>query len=118
MKHAAFVVIMGLMPVALTAEEVAPSPLERGAELFFEHLFEEFDPALRQLQDLTDGLEPGLRSFADEMGPVLRDLMTQIEDWSAYHPPEILENGDIILRRKEPETRPEPQPPVVDAIDI
>ena len=38
-----------------------------------------------------------------ELRALLRDLLGEIEDWSDYHPPEILPNGDIIIRRKTPE---------------
>jgi hypothetical protein len=37
------------------------------------------------------------------MGPALRDLMDQVGDLSAYHAPEVLPNGDIIIRRKTPQ---------------
>ena len=34
------------------------------------------------------------------MGPALETLLEAVEDFSAYHPPEVLPNGDIILRKK------------------
>jgi len=37
-----------------------------------------------------------------EMGPALADILGQIEDISNYHPPEMLPNGDIIIRKKTP----------------
>ena len=36
------------------------------------------------------------------MGPALIELMAKIDDITAYYPPEILPNGDIIMRRKTP----------------
>ena len=94
------------MPAASqdTAEE-APDEgglMKRGAEMFFEGLRDELDPALRELGDLADDAGPALRSFVQEMGPALQDLMDKVKDWSVYHPPEMLENGDILLRRREP----------------
>ena len=74
--------------------------MERGAKLFMQGILEEMEPALKELEGLKDDLEPALRGFAKEMGPALRDLLEQVEDWSAYHAPEILPNGDIILRKK------------------
>ncbi len=68
-------------------------------------IMKEMEPALDGLQELR----PKFRNFAREMGPALRDLMSEVEDWSVYHPPEMLPNGDIILRRKDPE--PETDPP-------
>lgn len=75
------------------------SLMERGARLLMEGLRKEMEPALEGLEDLA----PKFRSFAMEMGPALRDLMEEVEDWSIYHPPEKLPNGDIIIRRKTPE---------------
>ena len=37
------------------------------------------------------------------MGPAMVELLGKIDDLSAYHPPEMLPNGDIIIRRKMPE---------------
>ena len=59
-------------------------------------------PALEEFQDRAQEMEPALRQFVEEMGPALRDLMDQVGDLSAYHPPEVLPNGDIIIRRKSP----------------
>ncbi|WP_366140296.1 hypothetical protein [uncultured Roseobacter sp.] len=71
--------------------------MERGAQQFLEGLLLEMEPAL-----------DSMRGFMDQMGPALADLMGQIEDWSVYEAPEILPNGDIIIRRK-PEKEPEPE---------
>ena len=39
------------------------------------------------------------------MGPALGSILESVEDWSVYEAPEILPNGDIIIKRKpEPET--------------
>lgn len=84
-------------------EEEGQSLIEEGARLLFEGLRRELGPALDGLRDRAEDMEPALREFAEEMGPALRDLMSKIGDLSAYHPPEVLPNGDIILRRKTPE---------------
>ncbi len=82
------------------AENDSTDLLERGAQMLLEGLMREIEPALEDLQDLGERVSPALRGFVAEMGPALEDLMDQVEDWSAYHPPEVLENGDIIIRRK------------------
>lgn len=88
-------------PVSASAQEDdGLSLMERGARLFLEGVMREMEPALDELE----GLGPKLRGLVEEMGPALADLVGQIEDWSVYHPPEILPNGDIILRRKVPKT--------------
>lgn len=78
------------------------SLMERGAQLFFEGIKREMEPALDDLMGLADEMEPMLREFVQDMGPALAELLAQIEDLSAYHPPEMLPNGDIILRKKTP----------------
>lgn len=90
---------------AAQGEEEGFSLMEEGAKLFFRGLMSEMEPALRELEDLSAQVEPALRDFVQHMGPALRDLMDEVEDWSAYHPPVILPNGDILLRRKSPSER-------------
>jgi hypothetical protein len=109
-----------LVAVALTTQTAAAedtsdgrSLMERGAELFLEGLQREMAPTLQDLSEFADLLGPSLRSFWVQMGPAISELADKVEDWSAYHPPEILPNGDIIIRRKQPEpeqpeTEPEP----------
>ena len=99
------IVVALAAPVAAEEDAGGLSLMERGAQLFFDGLMQEVDPALRELRDLAAGMEPALRSFAEEMGPALQGLLGDIQDWSAYHPPEILDNGDIILRKKTPAER-------------
>ena len=67
--------------------------LERGARLF--------------LRGLMDELEPTFKELSDSVEPALRQLLELVEDFDAYHPPERLPNGDIIIRRKTPLDGPE-----------
>ncbi|SIS79022.1 hypothetical protein SAMN05421759_103291 [Roseivivax lentus] len=101
---------LALTPAAAqeAEEERGLSLMERGLSLFFDGLRQEAEPALTELQRLMEEFEPAMRAFADEMGPALRELMAEVEDWSSYHPPEMLDNGDIIIRKKTPEEM-EPQ---------
>lgn len=80
-----------------------PTMMERGARLFLKGLMEEMEPALRDLETLTDQAAPAMQSFLREMGPALAELFADVKDFSAYHPPEILPNGDINLRKKAPQ---------------
>ncbi|WP_299917722.1 hypothetical protein [uncultured Roseobacter sp.] len=88
---------------ARAEDKDAPSMMERGAQQFLEGLLLEMEPAFESM-----------RGFMDEMGPAFADLMGQIEDWSAYEAPEILDNGDIIIRRKPEEISPEEEPPQIE----
>ncbi len=97
-------VVMATLP--LHAQEAESddgfSLMEEGAKLFFRGIMEEMEPTLDDLQGFADEMQPALRSFVDEMGPALAELLGKIDDLSAYHPPEMLPNGDIVLRRKIP----------------
>ncbi|MCV2880624.1 AAA+ family ATPase [Actibacterium sp. XHP0104] len=70
------------------------SLLEEGARLLLKGLAEEMEPAL---EDLTQKLQPAVV-----------ELLRLIDDFDAYHMPERLPNGDIIIRRKDPLPLPEP----------
>ena len=67
------------------------SLMEEGAKLLFRGLMTEMGPAMKDLQGL-----------AKEMAPALAELKEMIGDFSDYHAPEVLPNGDIIIRRKTP----------------
>ena len=68
--------------------------------LFIEGIMKEMEPAIDELEGFAQDMGPALKMFADEMGPKLAEILEQVEDWSAYEAPEILPNGDIIIRRK------------------
>ncbi len=98
-------------PVAAQEEDNGGFNLmEEGARLFFRGLMGEMEPALQELEDLAREMRPQMKAFMTEMGPALRDLLEEVEDWSVYEPPEILPNGDIIIRRKTPLDDEEPLP--------
>ena len=107
-----FIVFAGLS--AAQAEEPAPGLIERGAQMFLKGLIQQLQPALRDLDELSGSLEPALRSFTTEMAPYLRDLLQQVDDWSVYEAPEVLPNGDIILRKKISPPNVAPQPEKID----
>jgi hypothetical protein len=67
---------------------------------------------------LSEGARLLLRGLLDEVEPAMRDMVDALEDWnieglsiddlSNYHAPEVLPNGDILIRRKEPLEAPAP----------
>ncbi|MHA6262744.1 hypothetical protein ACXYMO_06045 [Arenibacterium sp. CAU 1754] len=122
MKHIApLAVCLALLAPAAHAEDEEADPngrslMEQGMELFFEGLREEMSPALKDLQSWSEQFGPQMRSFFEEMGPAFGEILNEVKDWSRYEAPEILPNGDIIIRRKpeekpRPETDPEPDAP-------
>lgn len=90
-------------PTIAEDSDSGSSLMERGAELFWEGLRKEMAPSLEELEGLMATIGPAMQNFLTEMGPALADIAEQVEDWSRYEAPEILPNGDIIIRRK-PET--------------
>ncbi|NKB27731.1 MAG: AAA+ family ATPase [Rhodobacteraceae bacterium] len=66
----------------------------------------------RGFELLGEGAELLFRGLRDEAEPSLRDMVEALRDlnWNGltfrdiddYHPPEVLPNGDIIIRRKVP----------------
>jgi len=64
-------------------------------------------PVLAQSEDrgrdmMADALQLFLQGFMAEMEPAIDDFQGFLDDFNAYHPPEILPNGDIIIRRRTP----------------
>lgn len=92
-------------------QEPDPSLMERGLELFFEGLQDEISPAMDELRLLAEEFGPAMQGFLSEMGPALAEIATQVEDWSAYEMPEILPNGDIIIRKKPVQEDAKPPKP-------
>lgn len=93
------------LPVA--AQDEDRSVTERGLRLFLDGLIDDMEPALRDLEGLAEDAAP----FMEEMQ---RSLSSVIDDFDAYDVPEVLPNGDIIIRRKQPLTPELPGPDVRD----
>ena len=75
------ILVLALMALPLRAEESEPE----GADL------------------MAEALRLFMRGLMEEMEPALDDLSNLLDNLDAYHPPEMLPNGDIIIRRKTPE---------------
>jgi len=125
MRHfiaALAVTLIALPAVAQDGPQDAPtneggSLMERGLRLFMEGLMDEMEPALRDLEDLAEDARPFLEEMQRSLGEV-------VKDFDAYEAPEILPNGDILIRRKHPLENPFPdsEPMIPDdgdgAIDL
>lgn len=91
----ALVLILAVAAPAAAQEAEPPSAMERGLRLFLDGLMEEMGPALRDFEELTEDARPLLDRLQAELGGVIGDL-------DVYEAPEILPNGDILIRRKAP----------------
>lgn len=66
-------------------------------------------PVVAESDELKDGLDKLgegsrllLKGLLGQIGPMMDDVNKALGELNAYHPPEILPNGDIIIRRKTP----------------
>ena len=105
----------------LTAQEALPMPddtemdeglslMEEGAKLLFRGFLEEMEPKLEGLKGMTEDMSAAMEEIGETMGPAMADLMTRIDDMRNYDTPEVLPNGDIIIRRKPDAPAYEPDP--------
>lgn len=85
--------MLAVTPMGALAQETpnAGDPLSRGAELMREGMG-------LILRGLRDELEP----MTDDLAQGWAKLIEMLGDFSAYEMPEMLPNGDIIIRRKVP----------------
>lgn len=67
-------------------------------------------PAAAQNKDLEEGaqaLSRGMQLLMEglmaELTPRMDELRGWLDELDAYHAPEVLENGDILIRRKSPD---------------
>lgn len=86
------------------------SLMEEGAKLLFRGFLEEMEPKLEELKGMIDDMSAAMEEIGETMGPAMADLMTRIDDMRNYDTPEVLPNGDIIIRRKPDAPAYEPDP--------
>ncbi|MEM7090145.1 MAG: hypothetical protein AAF496_11265 [Pseudomonadota bacterium] len=107
MKQTLLIIALATAPSAqaYAEDEAGQSLMEKGAEMFLEGLRREMEPTIDDLRGMVDQFGPAMHSFFQQMGPALADLAGEIQDWSVYEAPELLPNGDIIIRKKPSEDR-------------
>ncbi len=86
------------------------SLMEEGARLFMRGIMSEMEPALDEMRKSMDELGPAFAEFAQAIGPAFAALLDQIDDIRHYEAPEIMPNGDIIIRRSPDAPAWEPDP--------
>lgn len=74
--------------------------MEEGAKMLMRGLMSEIEPTLEDLRGSLEELAPVMREFVTEMGPAMAAVLGDVDDLRNYAAPEILPNGDIIMRRK------------------
>lgn len=99
MKHLPILFCLMASP-AIAQEAPAADDLDQGFSLLQEG-------AKLLLRGMVTQMEPALDDMSkawDLTQPKLLELLAMIDDISKYQAPEMLENGDIIIRRKPAET--------------
>lgn len=100
------------------AEDTAPpatddgfSLMEEGARLFMRGIMSEMEPAIDEMRQSMEELGPAFAEFAQNVGPAFAELLDTVDDIRNYAAPEILPNGDIIIRRlpDAPSWEPDPE---------
>jgi hypothetical protein len=110
MKRFVIALCLTLSPAA--AQEAPPdtsegfSLMEEGAKLMLRGLMSQMEPALDEMGQALKEMEPAIR----DLGPKFHELFTMIDDFKNYDAPEMLPNGDIIIRRNAP-LPPKPDAP-------
>ena len=110
--HIAFAAALIATPVTAAEDDVADGIdlLSEGTQLLLRGLMGEIEPTLREFSETG----PMLRDLLGEFGPAMDELKGVIGDLNRYHAPEILPNGDIIIRRKTPAELAQPLKPGED----
>lgn len=104
-------------PLAAQDEEADGfSLMEEGARLLMQGLMAEMEPTLDELRSLAEEMGPALGSLLTAMGPAFIELFRQVDDFTNYEAPVFLENGDILIRRRE--DAPPFTPPPVEPTEI
>jgi hypothetical protein len=94
------------------------SLMEEGAKLLFRGIIADMEPAIDDFSVLADELQPALDMLASEMGPAFLDLIQTLDSVRYYEPPEVLPNGDIIIRRSPDAPQYRPRNNEDDIIDL
>ena len=111
----AFVVGMSVIPAHAQEAETPQdedgfSLMEEGARLFMRGIMSEIEPALDEMRESMEELGPAFAEFAQAVGPAFAELLDTVDDIRHYEAPEILPNGDIIIRRSPDAPIWEPDP--------
>lgn len=110
MKRTLIPLLICLCAAPVAAQDKPPGDVDEGVSLMQEG-------AKLLLKGLMSNMEPTLQEMGraiTDLQPALQDLFVMMGDVTKYHAPEMLENGDIIIRRKTAADLP----PVAPEIDL
>ncbi|NBD30372.1 MAG: hypothetical protein GVY31_10100 [Alphaproteobacteria bacterium] len=122
MKQLLLAALIALSPLSLAAQsepedgeiEEGFSLMEEGARLMFRGIMREMEPAIEDFEGMAQEIQPALEMLASEMGPALIELMRKLDNVRHYEAPEVLPNGDIIIRRRDDAPPYDPDSPMLE----
>jgi hypothetical protein len=109
MKKLALALTLAAAPVL--AQDADPTPqaegdgfslMEEGMNLLFRGFMTEAQPALDEMAQALQQMQPALDALGEEIGPKITELFALVDDFTNYEMPVILPNGDILIRRTTP----------------
>lgn len=116
---------LALPAAAQDAPAPAPDPvdegmslLEQGARSILRGLAQEVGPGLDEMRRSLDAMKPALEDMGTALAglrPIAESLLALMDDIGNYQPPELMPNGDILIRRKQGLPLP---PPAEGEIDL
>jgi len=71
--------------------------------------FDMFEDFSEESQEFMEKWAGKFGPSFEALGPKLDALLDKVDDWTMYELPEVLPNGDIIMRRKPAKEIPAPQ---------
>ena len=77
------------------------SLMEEGARLFMRGLTSEAQPPLEEFRGLAEDFAPAFREFAQGLDEGFLELIRTLDDIRYYEAPVIIDNGDILIRRRD-----------------
>lgn len=107
----AFALALNALPVLAqdAPAEDGPSLMERGLSMFLDGFRQEMEPALGEMSEM-------LHKFGPAIAPAMERMLELVDDMTNYELPEMLDNGDIIIRRKP--DAPTVEPPADEGVEL
>jgi hypothetical protein len=105
---------MTRLTLVSAAALIALSPSARAEE-------DDWTEFRRMLEQFSEESQAFLKEWIEEISPMMESLREKVDDLSNYEAPEVLPNGDIIIRRKPdvpPDDTPQDAPPAEGQIDL